>query len=91
VNRTYDMYPRPQACDTAGCGATATGIWTATWNGERLCCDACAPWNNTAKPLPGGFAYRSLSPVSPVVPHTTGHLGVASAYSSTPAFLPAGS
>jgi hypothetical protein len=77
-----NLYPRPQVCETSGCGATATGTWTATWSAGRLCCDACAPWNNTATPLPHGFAYRSLAPVPPVVPHTTGHLGVASTWTA---------
>jgi CubicO group peptidase (beta-lactamase class C family) len=83
MNRTYGMYPRPQVCDTAGCGATATGAWTAYWSNGHLCCDACAPWHNTAMPLPAGFAYRSLGPVPPAVPHTTGHLGVASTWAAS--------
>jgi hypothetical protein len=72
-----NLYPPAQVCETSGCGATATGTWTATWNGERLCCDACAPWNKTAMPIPYGFAYESLVPVPPAVPHTTGHLTAA--------------
>jgi hypothetical protein len=77
-----NLYPRPQVCQTTGCGATATGVWSAFWSGDHLCCDACAPWNNTAMPLPGGFTYKSLDPLPPVVPHTTGHLGVSSAWRS---------
>ena len=91
--RSDNLYPPPQqACDTAGCGATATGIWTAAWTGEHLCCEACAPWHNTATPLPPGFTYHSLTPIPPAAPYSTGHLGLASAYSSsTTTLLPAGS
>jgi hypothetical protein len=76
VSIEYSLHA--QACGTEGCGATATGIWTSAWSGERLCCGACSPWHNTAVPLPAGFTYRSLTPFPLVVPHTTGHLGIAS-------------
>ena len=75
--RNLNIGERPQVCDTVpGCGAPATGVWSAQWAGSTYCCDQHSPIMNTAGALPSGFAFRTLGPV-PLVPHTTGHLAVA--------------
>jgi len=69
---------RPRLCDTLpGCGAPATGVWSAQWAGSTYCCDRHAPVVSNTGALPAGFTFRTLGPVPVIVPHTTGHLAVA--------------
>ena len=64
-------------CET--CQEPATVAWGSSFGTDHLSCDAHSPLAAITVALPSGFYCRTLG-MPGFVPHTTGHLGVASGY-----------
>ncbi len=50
----------PLICETEGCGALATTVWSSAAGKQTRACDRHNPMYNTAMPLPLNFTSHTL-------------------------------
>ncbi len=56
----YDKQGLPIICETEGCGAPASTIWSGMTGQQARACNLHNPWANVAIPLPMNFTSHSL-------------------------------